>query len=195
MIPFVVTHNPRNEHIFSVAKQLLSILHQSSSLQRIIKPEDFLHSRRQPPNLKKLLTRARFTSTPDDSFRISKCADPRCGTCEYLLEGDVFSFRNGKTFRVNDNMTCKSRNLIYCMVCPSCGDEYIGQTGTKLADRVRVHKQQIRDPDVRNTPCSAHFDICGHRKFTIFPFYKVKLDNENLRKAKEISLLTFLNQN
>ena len=185
VIPFVVTHNPRNEHIFSVAKQLLPILHQSSSLQRIIKPEDFLHSRRQPPNLKKLLTRARFTSTPDESFRISKCADPRCGTCEYLLEGDVFSFRNGKTFRVNDNMTCKSRNLIYCMVCPSCGDEYIGQTGTKLADRVRVHKQQIRDPDVRNTPCSAHFDICGHRKFTIFPFYKVKLDNENLRKAKE----------
>ena len=54
-----------------------------------------------------------------------------------------------------------------------------------LADRVRVHKQQIRDPAVRNTPCSAHFDICGHKQFIIFPFYKVKSDNENLRRAKE----------
>ena len=71
------------------------------------------------------------------------------------------------------------------MICPSCSEEYIGQTGTKLADRVRVHKQQIKDPTVRNTPCSAHFDNCGHGKFIIFPFYKVKSDNENLRRAKE----------
>lgn len=71
------------------------------------------------------------------------------------------------------------------MTCPTCGDNYIGQTGTKLADRVRVHKQQIRDPSVRNTPCSGHFDICGKGMFYIFPFYKVKENNEQLRKAKE----------
>ena len=71
------------------------------------------------------------------------------------------------------------------MTCPTCGDNYIGQTGTKLADRVRVHKQQIRDPSVRNTPCSGHFDICGKGMFYIFPFYKVKENNEQLRNAKE----------
>ena len=185
MIPFVVTHNPRNAKIFNAAKQFLPILHQSPNLRNLIKPQDFIHSQRQPPNLKKLLTRAQFTSTSEETYKISKCLDPRCGTCQFILEGDLFKFKNGKTFRVNDNMSCKSKNLIYCMICPSCSEEYIGQTGTKLADRVRVHKQQIKDPTVRNTPCSAHFDNCGHGKFIIFPFYKVKSDNENLRRAKE----------
>ncbi|KAK3097235.1 hypothetical protein FSP39_007883 [Pinctada imbricata] len=77
-------------------------------------------------------------------------------------------------------MNCKSKNLIYVMTCPNCGENYVGQTGTKLADRVRVHKQQIRDPSTRNTPCSGHFDMCGGGSFSIFPFYKVKEDNEQL---------------
>jgi hypothetical protein len=67
------------------------------------------------------------------------------------------------------------------MTCGKCGENYIGQTGTKLADS----KQQIRDPSVRNTPCSEHFDICGNRNFYIYPFYKVSEDNEQLRKTKE----------
>lgn len=47
------------------------------------------------------------------------------------------------------------------------------------------YKQQIRDPYMRNTPGSGHFDICGKGMFYIFPFYKVKENNEQLRKAKE----------
>lgn len=34
------------------------------------------------------------------------------------------------------NMNCKSKNIIYCMTCDGCGENYIGQTGTKLADRM-----------------------------------------------------------
>lgn len=70
------------------------------------------------------------------------------------------------------------------MTCPTCGENYIGQTGTKLAGRVRVHTQQIRYPAIRNRPCSGHFDLCGNIKFYIYPFYKVKEKNEQLRKAK-----------
>lgn len=64
-----------------------------------------------------------------------------------------------------------------------CHHDYIGQTGTKLADKVRVHLQRIRDPFLRNTPCIGHFDICGKGMFFIFPFYKVKENNEQLLKA------------
>ncbi|KAK3083263.1 hypothetical protein FSP39_017901 [Pinctada imbricata] len=110
VIPFVVTHNPKNEKIFNVAKQFLPILHQSPSLRSLFKPQDFIHSRRQPPNLKKLLTRAKFTSNPDETFKVSKCLDPRCGTCKFILEGDTFKFKSGQIFRVNENMTCKSKN-------------------------------------------------------------------------------------
>ena len=183
-IPLVVTHNPRNHKIFNTVKQCFPILQQSETLNQLVKITDIIHSRRQPPNLKKLLTKAKFTSN-DEKPTVSKCNDPRCGTCQHLQTGETITFKCGKIFSVNNNMTCKSRNLIYCMTCGKCGENYIGQTGTKLADRVRVHKQQIRDPSVRNTPCSEHFDICGNGNFYIYPFYKVSQDNEQLRKAKE----------
>ena len=71
------------------------------------------------------------------------------------------------------------------MTCTSCGENYIGQTGTKLTDRVRVHKQHIRDTSVRTTPCSEHFDLCANGNFHIFPFYKINEENEQLRRTKE----------
>ncbi|KAK3091940.1 hypothetical protein FSP39_023867 [Pinctada imbricata] len=184
IIPFVTTHNPRNKNVFKTAKTCLPILHQSDNLRSLINQQDIINSRRQPPNLKRLLTKARFT-TETETHVVSQCQDPRCGTCPYIQTGQSFTFKNGKVFHVNAKMNCKSKNLIYEMTCPNCGENYVGQTGTKLADRVRVHKQQIRDPSTRNTPCSGHFDMCGGGSFSIFPFYKVKEDNEQLRKAKE----------
>lgn len=89
-----------------------------------------------------------------------------CGTCPFLQTGlkTVYILT---LINVNSTMNCKSKNLIYYLTCPTCGDNYIGQTGTKLADRVRVQKQQIRDPCLRNTPFSCHFDTCGNGMFFI----------------------------
>lgn len=81
-------------------------------------------------------------------------------------------------------MNCKSSNLIYCATCPTCGENYIGQTN-QLNARVRVHKQQIKDETVRNTPCSEHFAKCGKGTFKIFPFYKMWTSNEIARTTKQ----------
>ena len=183
-ISLVVTHNPRNHNMFDTVKHCFPILQQSDNIKELIDMKNIVYSRRQPPNLKKLLTRAKFTST-EETPTVSKCMDPRCGTCPYLKTGETFTFKCGKTFTVKTNMSCKSKNLIYCMTCTSCGENYIGQTGTKLTDRVRVHKQHIRDPSVRTTPCSEHFDLCANGNFHIFPFYKINEENEQLRRAKE----------
>ena len=81
-------------------------------------------------------------------------------------------------------MNCKSHNLIYCATCPTCGEHYIGET-KRLIDRVRVHKQQVKDETIRNTPCSGHLDSCGKGKFTIFLFFKMWDDDKISRLAKE----------
>jgi hypothetical protein len=124
-IPLVVTHNPQNHKIFNTVKQCFPILQQSETLYQLVKITDIIHSRRQPPNLKKLLTEAKFTSN-DEKPTVSKCNDPRYGTCQHL--------QTGETITLNTNMTCKSRNFIYCTTCGKCGENYIGQTGTKLAE-------------------------------------------------------------
>ena len=182
-ISFVITHNPRNRNILLDAKRLFPILEQSENMKKLIQPKDIINSRRQAPNLKKMLTKARFT-TKEDIPSVTKCGDPRCGTCTYIKEGNRIQLKSGMEIRANLPMNCKSQNLIYCAICPTCEDFYIGQT-SKLNARVRVHKQQIRDQSVRNTPCCEHFANCGNGNFILFPFYKLPNDNEITRLAKE----------
>ena len=46
-------------------------------------------------------------------------------------------------------LTCDNSNLLYVVVCPTCSEEYTGETGigkSKLRDRVQVHRQHIRQP-------------------------------------------------
>ncbi|XP_062612570.1 uncharacterized protein LOC134274312 [Saccostrea cucullata] len=57
---------------------------QSQNLKDIIKESQIINSRRQAPNLKKILTRARFAT--NNAKVVKKGRDPRCGTCEYLEE-------------------------------------------------------------------------------------------------------------
>lgn len=126
LIPFVTTYNPKHFNIFQEAKKNFSIIERDQELQQLIKQSDLLHSQRQPPNLKKILTRAKFHSTPE-KYVVSKCGDSRCGTCPYLKTGDSISFKCGQTLYVNENMSCKSKNLLYCITCNHCGEHYIGQ--------------------------------------------------------------------
>lgn len=183
-IPFVITHNPRNHNVHNSARKYLPILHQSPNLKELIPESSIINSRRQSPNLKRLLTKSKFESE-ETEFKVTKCGDKRCGTCPYIDEGNSITFKSGTKFRINASMNCKSENLVYCATCPTCKENYIGQTGDHLFDRVRVHKQQIRDPSVRNTPCSKHFDNCGKGHFRIFPFFKIFMDSKAFRIAKE----------
>ena len=43
-------------------------------------------SKRQPPSLKKLLTKAKFTYRQWQIPTVKKCKEPRCGLCKYIIE-------------------------------------------------------------------------------------------------------------
>ena len=56
-----------------------------------------------------------------------------------------------------------------------CGEGYIGQTGNELRKRMTVHRQQIRNPELRMIPLSEHLSKrakSSSKKFSVFPFYK-----------------------
>ena len=85
-------------------------------------------------------------------------------------------------------MTCEVKNVVYCMKCRGCDEEYIGETENYLRRRVTVHNQQIRDPKTRMLFVSEHLSLCAHQmnpKFYILPFYKMYLHSTSLRRAKE----------
>ena len=186
IIPLVTTHDPNITNAFTVIKSHLPILHQSPKMKTLVKTSDIIHSRRQPKSLKKLLTTAKFNPSETGNTEVKKCSDPRCGTCNYLQTGNQLILKNGMVFCIRTTMDCKTENLIYCITCPGCGENYIGQTGNSLRERVRIHKQQIRQPETRQIPLSEHLDLCGNGNFKIMPFYKCINKNETLRIETEI---------
>ena len=82
-------------------------------------------------------------------------------------------------------MSCNTKNVIYVITFPGYNEFYIGETGNTLLARVRVHKQHINTPEFRQIALSEHYDVCGHKQFHIFPFYKLTGGDNICRREKE----------
>ena len=90
-----------------------------------------------PQSQKKRLTKAEFGEVLSGTFNYS---DKRWECCNYLLINGHYTFKNVQiTFKLKNRFTCDSFNLTYVVICGTCKEEYIGETGegkTKLRDRV-----------------------------------------------------------
>ena len=143
IIPFISTHNPKNRELFGLLKSNFTILKQDEKMNKIITETKFIKCKRQPPNLKRIITRSEFKE--ETTAYVRKCGESRCGLCDYIVEGNCIHLNNN-TFYVKENMDCTVKNVIYVLVCNGCREFYIGQTGDKLRNRETVHIQQVRDP-------------------------------------------------
>ena len=99
-IPYVSTCNPRNTELFLVTKSNLPILYQDNILKDLMKKRQIIKSKRQPPNLKRILTRAKFDNM-EQKHTVKKCKHPNCGLCKHLIDAGTFYFLCGKIFKVN----------------------------------------------------------------------------------------------
>ena len=104
----------------------------------------------------------------------------QCKRCDqpspYIQKTDSIKFKNADQIFENkrrDDMHLKS--LIYCISCAGCEKDYIDQTVDYLRKQVSVHRQQINDPDLRQTDLSSHLATCAKGRdpqFHIIPFFK-----------------------
>ena len=186
IVPFVCTFNPRNKNIFPVIKNCEQILSQSSKMKKILDKKNIIHSRRQPKNLKRILTKSRFNCVPEEEITptVSKCTDKRCKTCEHIIEGSSVRFKNGKEVTVKHNINCSVKFIIYAIICPNCHDFYIGQT-KDLRKRMTLHRQQTDTDEYRNLHVNKHIHNCADGQFKVFPFYKVLKNSVSLMSEKE----------
>jgi ferredoxin len=187
---FVYTHNPRNRNMWTTVQNSLDILNSDPRCSRMLDSFVLINSRRQPPNLKKLLTKAKCDTS---TSTVTQCQNKRCGTCPYIITGEHFTFKNSqKPFRVKVSMNCATENLLYVLQCQGCLENYIGQTSDSLRARIRVHKQQINTPEYRKIPVSKHIAECARDHsipFKVFPFYKLFQSDKTLRDVKEQSFI------
>ena len=84
----------------------------------------------------------------------------------FLQEGQTkYTFSATKEERrTNDNLNCKSKNLIYLNECKKCTKQYIGETKHQLHERFDEHRRssQNHHQHIKPTPVSTHFNQPGH---------------------------------
>ena len=55
----------------------------------------------------------------------------------------------------------------------------------KLRDRVRVYRQQIRQPEYEKLKVEEHLRMCGKGTFKIFPLLQMRSSEIDLRRSYE----------
>ena len=188
IIIYSSTSNPKNPELFNSIRDNLPILQEDETINQILQEFQIIKSKRQPRNLKQLITRAKFNDDAHESPNIRKCNKSNCGLCDHLITENEFTFQCRKTFKDKYSMSCEEKNIIYVIRCSGCHEEYISATGDTLRHRVTVHKQQIRDVSTRNLFVREDINHCARNKpikFKIWPLYKMQSDNAALRKMKE----------
>ena len=131
-------------------------------------------ARRQPPNLLRHLSLSihRDQKPTEPSRKFKKCSDKRCEFCKIVIDEDSYTTKNGFKLTRNHAMTCKTRDLIYMIICEGCLEEYIGETGNQINLRTNVHRNQIENENYAQLKVSKHIHTCGNNKFKVFPFQK-----------------------
>ena len=157
-------------------------------MKDVIRENKLINAKRQGPNLKKILTRAKFTDT-NTPFKSFKCGDKRCKCCDNIIEATSFTFPNSNIkHEMRANMNCNTKNCIYALFCNSCQLFYIGETSTEIRSRVTVHRQQIETISHVSLHVSKHIAQCArslYPKFKILPIYKMKTDSKHDRLKME----------
>ena len=184
VLPFISTYNPNNRNLFPTIKRTFDSLKTMATTKEIFKNYRLIDSKRQAPSLEKLLCNSHFSSQ-ENKHKASNCGK-HCFCCDYIREGESYKFLNfEKEFLLKYTFTCESTNLIYVVICDGCKEEYIGQTGGQLKDRLRIYRQHIRQPEYQQIKVEGHLRNCGKGYFKIFPFFKVKEKNKLLRESYE----------
>ena len=89
-------------------------------------------------------------------------------------------------------MNCKSRNIIYSLICAKCRSFYVGQT-ENLRQRVTLHRQQINHEEYSHLAVSEHIRRCSNGNFQIMPVYQCDSHSSRLiRESKERYIITIL---
>ena len=84
IITYVSKFNPKNSELFNSIRENLPILQEDETMNKMLQEFQIIKSKRQPRNLKKLITRAKFCDI-HESPNIKKCNKSNYGLCEHLL--------------------------------------------------------------------------------------------------------------
>ena len=152
-----LTYHPHSKAYRDIIlKNYKTILQSDDELSNIFAEPPMVAWRRDK-SLRDILVHSRVTSTTYGCM--VSCGRRRCDTCTHLYPHPEMQFPLAKKPIVRSS--CTERNVVYGILCDTCGTTYIGQTGKRLGDRVVQHLRDIRLDNGK--PVARHFNMMGHR--------------------------------
>ena len=190
-LPLITTHMS-NFDIKPLMNTIRSTITKKKSprLEKIFENTNLVIGYRQPPNLKRLLTRATFDTSANKDILypkpgITTCEDTRCKLCKenYIQKCTSFKTAKGTIWEIKTPINCNSTNVLYYLVCNMCNDmTYTGKTKTKLRLRMNNHISSCKSGKGTNI-FDNHVFTCGSERnslkapfFKIYGFMKLKSD-------------------
>ena len=149
-------------------------------------------------NLKGLIIRAKVAAKERPypkrkKLGMKKCGD-NCTMCPYVLEGKSIKINN-VDWKINQDLNCKSFNVIYAVLCSkeNCKEVYIGETKRFLKFRIDDHRGYVNNSI--NKATGSHFNQPGHclgnMKITAIEQIKKKNDSEYRKEREEYFIRKF----
>ena len=158
------------------------------------------------PQVHTIKTRASIRENQRGITRCNKGVDRNtCSACPILTKSpqevvrEIRIHSSGKVVQVEGKLTCKSRSFLYVLESSktpkgpgSPPSQYVGQSGTTVANRLRGHVRSIEEQD-ENKVVGKHFrETHSKREDLVFaPIMKLKSENPWVRLHYE---RRFMNQ-
>ena len=187
----VTTYDPNFTNSNNLMAETFDILQKNESTRKSFENKRLIFSKRQPPNLKRILTSAKFNNT-NNAVGVFKCQKSRCQICQMLITGNCFNSSNPSfNFRIGSYMTCDTLNCIYVLKCCGCEKLYIGETNN-FRLRINLHKDHAKNNTGLNV--SKHIYKCTDKlknlpKFNAMPILKIIKDDTFYRKHMELHFI------
>jgi hypothetical protein len=184
-IPLVLTFSRALPNVGQLVQKHLPVLHTSDRMKEIF-PNPPIAAFRRDNNLQDILVQKKhiklFFQQPNSC---APCRSKKCAICPYVIEADTFIGVNGASYKVRNQITCKSTNVVYAVCCKRC-ERYIcvGKTGDTLYKRHLLNLSRIRTK--YNDLLAAHFYTNDHtiNDFSIMGLEK-PYGNDQYRKTIE----------
>ena len=117
---------------------------------------------KRPPNIKDKLIRSKVP--PQTSLRPQRVIPgmTKCNNCPIQTGKTVKSTANNFKTEINRPVNCQTRNILYCITCDRCSQQYIGESERTLQDRFSEHKGYVNNSN-QSKATGEHFSKNGHK--------------------------------
>ena len=190
-LPFVTTYYS-NYNSQNIAQRCNSLLKNSRSerINEVFSNHKTVLALRQPHNLLRQLTKAKFVSQNNEEANRSspglfKCNRGNCNLCKfYIQECSSFLTSNNIEWHIRSNINCHSKNVIYFLKCICCNlsTSYIGKTNNFRA-RMNNHISECRTGNTTDI-FDKHVHKCKEKNhvkkepyFQVYAFMTVSREN------------------